>query len=105
MCPCFWPLVCTIIVTRIWQGPWTAEEDATLAHLVEQHGAKWKHIGDAMGRLPDSCRDRWRSYIKPGLFICIPLCMYVCMHVCMYVCMYSFVVCLVIFMGWQVVVN
>lgn len=58
-----------IVATVPTQGAWTAEEDAALAHLVEQHGAKWKRIGDAMGRLPDSCRDRWRSYIKPGVFL------------------------------------
>lgn len=43
------------------KGAWSAEEDSTLLTEYARHGAKWKCIGDAIGRLPESCRDRWRA--------------------------------------------
>ena len=42
------------------KGAWTAAEDSQLTELFAVHGSKWKPIGDAIGRLPESCRDRWR---------------------------------------------
>lgn len=41
------------------QGKWTSGEDTRLMELVEEKGRKWKEIGGALGRMPESCRDRW----------------------------------------------
>lgn len=43
------------------KGAWTAEEDAALQAAHRRHGAKWVKIGDALSRLPEACRDRWRA--------------------------------------------
>ncbi|KAL4432464.1 hypothetical protein ABPG77_001763 [Micractinium sp. CCAP 211/92] len=42
-----------------YQGRWTPEEDAQLLALVSERGRKWKEIGGAVGRMAESCRDRW----------------------------------------------
>lgn len=42
------------------QGVFTEDEDRRLLDLVDQHGRKWKLIGQELGRLPEQCRDRWR---------------------------------------------
>lgn len=49
------------------QGKWRAEEDAALRQLLEQHGRKWALVGAAVGRMPESCRDRWRSIFQARL--------------------------------------
>jgi hypothetical protein len=44
---------------------WSAKDSAALRRLVEQRGRDWVAIGAELGRLPDSCRDRWRKIDKP----------------------------------------
>ncbi|CCX15057.1 Similar to DNA-binding protein REB1; acc. no. Q05950 [Pyronema omphalodes CBS 100304] len=48
------------------RAKWTPEEDAELASLVAEKGNKWKDIGDALGRMGEDCRDRYRNYVKCG---------------------------------------
>ena len=43
---------------------WTAAEDAHLASLHEQHGAKWRRIADTLERMPEDVRDRYRNHVK-----------------------------------------
>ncbi len=43
---------------RLSQGAWTEEEDDWLRELVEARGKAWTSIGDEIGRMPSSCRDR-----------------------------------------------
>lgn len=38
------------------RGPWSEEETASLFHLVELHGHKWKTIQDKLGRSATDCR-------------------------------------------------
>lgn len=42
-------------------GAFSPAEDDTLKRLVVQHGTSWSKIGAAMGRMPASCRDRFRD--------------------------------------------
>jgi len=78
----FWDSICSAVPNRsrasvykhvrrschIFQqrAKWTAEEDAELAELVKAKGNKWKDIGEAMGRMGEDCRDRYRNYVKCG---------------------------------------
>ncbi|KAI5858109.1 hypothetical protein BZA05DRAFT_470929 [Tricharina praecox] len=78
----FWDSICSAVPNRsrasvykhvrrschIFQqrAKWTAEEDAELAELVKSKGNKWKDIGEAMGRMGEDCRDRYRNYVKCG---------------------------------------
>ena len=48
------------------RGKWTAQEDRELAEEHEKHPGKWTVIGDALGRMPEDCRDRWRNYGSCG---------------------------------------
>jgi hypothetical protein len=48
------------------RAKWTPEEDAELDALVKEKGNKWKDIGEAMGRMGEDCRDRYRNYVKCG---------------------------------------
>jgi hypothetical protein len=48
------------------RAKWTSAEDAELAILVKEKGNKWKEIGEAMGRMGEDCRDRYRNYVKCG---------------------------------------
>ena len=50
------------------RGTWTAEEDKELREAHEEHGNKWKIIGEQIERLPEDCRDRWRNYLKDSKF-------------------------------------
>lgn len=43
------------------KGPWTATEEEILRNHVAQRGRKWAEAGKKIGRLPESCRDKWRS--------------------------------------------
>lgn len=43
------------------RGEWSAEEDAQLRDYCQQHGNKWKYIGDLMDRHPMDIRDRHRT--------------------------------------------
>ena len=51
------------------KGPWTPEEDATVAHLVEVHGTKkWSLIARQLnGRLGKQCRERWYNHLDPTI--------------------------------------
>lgn len=48
------------------RAKWTKEEDSMLAKLAYENHPNWKQIGEAMNRMPEDCRDRWRNYIKCG---------------------------------------
>lgn len=48
------------------RAKWTKEEDSQLMKHVEQSNANWRRIGEAMNRMPEDCRDRWRNYLKCG---------------------------------------
>lgn len=48
------------------RAKWTATEDEQLARLVAEKGSSWKDVGEAMGRMGEDCRDRWRNYVKCG---------------------------------------
>ena len=46
---------------------WTAEEDATLARVVQTHGAgRWSQVaGNLPGRMGKQCRERWFNHLAP----------------------------------------
>jgi hypothetical protein len=44
--------------TRV-QGVWTHAEDVELRRMMEG-GQKTKDVAEALGRLPQTCRNRWR---------------------------------------------
>ncbi|KAK6197994.1 uncharacterized protein RJT21DRAFT_131642 [Scheffersomyces amazonensis] len=48
------------------RAKWSPEDDALLQKLSLTHEGKWRLIGEAMGRMPEDCRDRWRNYVKCG---------------------------------------
>lgn len=48
------------------RGKWTPQEDSELARLCVELEGQWSEVGQAMGRMPEDCRDRWRNYIKCG---------------------------------------
>lgn len=48
------------------RAKWTAAEDEQLARLVAEKGSSWKDVGEAMSRMGEDCRDRWRNYVKCG---------------------------------------
>ena len=48
------------------RGEWTPEEDEQLKALHEINPAKWKWIGEQIGRMAEDCRDRWRNYVVCG---------------------------------------
>lgn len=48
------------------RAKWTKEEDDQLRQLTQQPSISWKRVGEAMNRMPEDCRDRWRNYIKCG---------------------------------------
>ncbi|KAM9933660.1 hypothetical protein OXX80_006726 [Metschnikowia pulcherrima] len=48
------------------RAKWTPAEDDLLRKLTETTTTNWKEIGEAMDRMPEDCRDRWRNYIKCG---------------------------------------
>lgn len=78
----FWESVCAVLPSRsrasiykhvrrsyhVFQqrAKWTVEDDEELARLVAEKGSSWKDVGDAMGRMGEDCRDRWRNYVKCG---------------------------------------
>ncbi|KAL6215248.1 hypothetical protein ACLB2K_014679 [Fragaria x ananassa] len=52
------------------KGPWTAEEDKTLADHIKAHGdQKWSSIPKQTGlrRCGKSCRLRWLNYLRPNI--------------------------------------
>ena len=48
---------------HLLQGKWTAEEEERLKELVTQKGRKWKEIGAALNRMPESCRDKHKEIV------------------------------------------
>lgn len=50
------------------RGTWTKEEDKELRQAHDEHGNRWKVIGEQIERLPEDCRDRWRNYLKDSQF-------------------------------------
>lgn len=48
------------------RAKWSESEDERLEALVKEKGSSWKAVGDAMGRMGEDCRDRWRNYGKCG---------------------------------------
>lgn len=51
------------------KGPWTSEEDETVARLVHLHGTKkWSLIARQLnGRLGKQCRERWYNHLDPNI--------------------------------------
>ena len=51
------------------KGPWTPEEDALVAELVEKYGQmKWSFIARQLqGRLGKQCRERWYNHLSPDI--------------------------------------
>lgn len=51
------------------RSKFTQDEDARLISLVEKHGASaWHAISEKMpGRNPRQCKERWFSYLCPGI--------------------------------------
>lgn len=51
------------------KGPWSVEEDETVARLVRLHGTKkWSQIARQLnGRLGKQCRERWYNHLDPNI--------------------------------------
>jgi len=51
------------------KGPWSVQEDADLATLVGQLGAKkWSAIACRLpGRIGKQCRERWHNHLNPSI--------------------------------------
>ncbi|KAF9425016.1 RNA polymerase I enhancer binding protein [Podila epigama] len=45
-------------------GAWNKEDDKRLVELYAQYKGQWTTIGTALGRMADSCRDRYRNHLK-----------------------------------------
>ncbi|GJJ69470.1 hypothetical protein EMPS_01816 [Entomortierella parvispora] len=45
-------------------GVWTKEDDNKLVELFAKHKGQWTNIGLELGRMADSCRDRYRNNLK-----------------------------------------
>ncbi|KAF9562924.1 RNA polymerase I enhancer binding protein [Mortierella alpina] len=45
-------------------GQWTKEDDEKLVALYQKHKGQWTVIGQELGRMADSCRDRYRNHLK-----------------------------------------
>lgn len=45
---------------------WTPAEDELLRKVAGACKTNWKKVGEALGRMPEDCRDRWRNYVKCG---------------------------------------
>ena len=43
------------------QGKWSIEDAERLLELHAEKGNRWKEIGAALGRLPETCRDKYRD--------------------------------------------
>lgn len=48
------------------RAKWLKEDDELLRKLSLSQEGRWKEVGEAMGRMPEDCRDRWRNYVKCG---------------------------------------
>ena len=58
-----------VLKPSLVKGPWTAEEDAAVERLVEEHGAKkWSVIASHLpGRIGKQCRERWHNHLNPDI--------------------------------------
>ncbi|KAF9181438.1 RNA polymerase I enhancer binding protein [Haplosporangium sp. Z 767] len=45
-------------------GAWSKDDDQKLVMLYEKHKGQWTTIGMELGRMADSCRDRYRNHLK-----------------------------------------
>src|SRR5690348_5762728 len=45
-------------------GTWSKEDDQKLIMLHALHKGQWTTIGTELGRMADSCRDRYRNHLK-----------------------------------------
>ncbi|KAF9433191.1 RNA polymerase I enhancer binding protein [Entomortierella beljakovae] len=45
-------------------GAWSKEDDQKLVMLYTKHRGQWTVIGTELGRMADSCRDRYRNHLK-----------------------------------------
>ncbi|KAF9966635.1 RNA polymerase I enhancer binding protein [Mortierella alpina] len=45
-------------------GQWTKQDDEKLVALYQKHKGQWTVIGQELGRMADSCRDRYRNHLK-----------------------------------------
>ncbi|KAF9945313.1 RNA polymerase I enhancer binding protein [Mortierella alpina] len=45
-------------------GTWSKEDDEKLIMLYAKHKGQWTTIGTELGRMADSCRDRYRNHLK-----------------------------------------
>ncbi|KAF8950852.1 RNA polymerase I enhancer binding protein [Haplosporangium bisporale] len=45
-------------------GTWSKEDDRKLIELYAKHKGQWTTIGTELGRMADSCRDRYRNHLK-----------------------------------------
>ncbi|CAO3564577.1 unnamed protein product [Mortierella alpina] len=45
-------------------GTWSKEDDEKLVMLYAKHKGQWTTIGTELGRMADSCRDRYRNHLK-----------------------------------------
>lgn len=45
-------------------GAWSKEDDDKLVELHAKHKGQWTTIGQELGRMADSCRDRYRNHLK-----------------------------------------
>jgi hypothetical protein len=56
------------IASTIRKGTWTREEDEKLREAVEQYGARWSKIAEAVGtRNGDQCWKRWYDCLDPRI--------------------------------------
>ncbi|CAG9466984.1 unnamed protein product [Pedinophyceae sp. YPF-701] len=47
---------------------WTADEDAKIVALVEEHGHRWAQIAEHLpGRIGKQCRERWHNHLNPDI--------------------------------------
>ncbi|KAI8361854.1 hypothetical protein B0O80DRAFT_434508 [Mortierella sp. GBAus27b] len=45
-------------------GAWSKEDDKKLVELYAKYKGQWTTIGNELGRMADSCRDRYRNHLK-----------------------------------------
>ncbi|KAF9971699.1 RNA polymerase I enhancer binding protein [Actinomortierella ambigua] len=45
-------------------GAWSKEDDQKLIELYTKYKGQWTTIGNELGRMADSCRDRYRNHLK-----------------------------------------
>ncbi|KAG0043033.1 RNA polymerase I enhancer binding protein [Gryganskiella cystojenkinii] len=45
-------------------GAWSKDDDTKLVQLFTEHKGQWTTIGQELGRMADSCRDRYRNHLK-----------------------------------------